>query len=205
MRRVDTERLVLEPVTSANAMTLWRIMQSAHLREYQDVPRHTKDEFARRVDARPKSFDSRSIGRFEWLVVARESQQAIGWISLRVGDGGRGTAEIGYSIVATHRGSGFASEAARAIVDYAFEESDLHHLDACCVPANAASRRLLARAGFSEIRVQRSGAIVRGRPVDIVIFELQRDAWVSAKMLATKKSGTTVESDVATPGLRTRS
>ena len=205
MRRVDTERLVLEPVTAANAMTLWRIMQSAHLREYQDVPRHTKDEFARRVDARPKSFDSRNIGRFEWLVVARDSQQAIGWISLRVGDGGRGTAEIGYSIVATHRGSGFASEAARAIVDYAFQESDIHQLDACCVPANAASRRLLARAGFSEIRVQRSGAIVRGKPVDIVIFELHRDVWLRAKTLASRKNGASAESDVATPGPRTRS
>lgn len=177
MKRLETERLLLEPVTPANAMILWRIMQSAHLREFQDVPRHTRDEFARRVAARPKAFDSRAVGRFEWLIVERGSQQGIGWISLRAGDGGRGTAEIGYSVVATHRGKGYAAEASRAIVDYAFEESDLRQLDACCVPANAASRRLLARIGFSEIRVQKNGAIVRGAPVDIVIFELTRAAW----------------------------
>ena len=177
MKRLETSRLVLEPVTTLNAMTLWRIMQSAHLREYQDVPRHTRDEFQRRVEARPKTFDSRVLGRFEWLVVARDSNQAIGWVSLRVGDGARGTAEIGYSILATHRGTGYATEAAGAVVNFAFEESDLRQLDACCVPANAASRRLLARIGFSEMRVQRNGAIVRGRPVDIVLFELQREAW----------------------------
>lgn len=177
MKRLATARLMLDPVTSLNAMTLWRIMQSAHLREYQDVPRHTRDEFQRRVEARPKAFDSHAIGRFEWLVVARDSDQAIGWVSLRVGDGARGTAEIGYSILATHRGTGYATEAANAVVDFAFEESDLRQLDACCVPANAASRRLLARIGFREVRVQRSGAIVRGRPVDIVLFELQRDVW----------------------------
>ena len=177
MKRLESERLLLEPVTPANAMILWRIMQSAHLREFQDVPRHTRDEFARRVAARPKAFDSRAVGRFEWLLVERESRQGIGWISLRAGDGGRGTAEIGYSVVATHRGKGFAAEASRAIVDYAFEESDLRALDACCVPANAASRRLLARIGFSELRVQKNGAIVRGAPVDIVIFELTRATW----------------------------
>ncbi len=183
MNRIETARLILEPVTAANAMMLWRIMQSAHLREYQDVPRHTRDEFQRRVEARPKHFDTRALGRFEWLVVARESNQAIGWVSLRVGDGGRGTAEIGYSILATHRGTGYASEASGAVVDYAFERSDLRQVDACCVPANAASRRLLARIGFQEIRVQRNGAIVRGRPVDIVIFELQRDVWEKSAAL----------------------
>jgi len=197
--RIETERLVLEPVTTLNAMVLWRIMQSAHLREYQDVPRHTRDEFARRVESRPKSFDSRAVGRFEWLVVVRESQQAIGWVSLRVGDGARGTAEIGYSVVATHRGTGFASEAARAVVDYAFAESDLRQLDACCVPANSASRRLLARTGFTEMRVQRNGAIVRGRPVDIVLFELQRTAWEGSGARPSREAAN------ATPGRRTRS
>ena len=181
MKRLETERLILDPVTPANAMVLWRIMQSAHLREFQDVPRHTRDEFARRVAGRPKNFDSRAAGRFEWLLVERESQQGIGWMSLRVGEGGRGAAEIGYSIVATHRSSGFASEAAHAVVDYAFEDSDLTQLDACCVPANAASRRLLARIGFEEVRVQKNGAIVRGAPVDIVLFELTRDRWAARK------------------------
>ncbi len=188
MKRLETERLVLDPVTPANAMVLWRIMQSAHLREFQDVPRHTRDEFVRRVAARPKSFDSRAIGRFEWLLVERERQQGIGWLSLRLGEGGRGTAEIGYSVVATHRGAGYACEAAAAVLDYAFEESDLRQLEACCVPANAASRRLLARIGFTEMRVQKNGAIVRGAPVDIVTFELTRERWQMRARVTKKRT-----------------
>jgi len=188
LKRLETERLVLDPVTPANAMVLWRIMQSAHLREFQDVPRHTRDEFVRRVAARPKSFDSRAIGRFEWLLVERERQQGIGWLSLRLGEGGRGTAEIGYSVVATHRGAGYACEAAAAVLDYAFEESDLRQLEACCVPANAASRRLLARIGFTEMRVQKNGAIVRGAPVDIVTFELTRERWQMRARVTKKRT-----------------
>ena len=52
MRRLQTARLVLEPVTVANAAVLWRIMQSRLLREYQDVPRYSRDDFERRVAAR---------------------------------------------------------------------------------------------------------------------------------------------------------
>ncbi len=177
MKRVLTERLALEPVTSVNAVTLWRIMQTGQLREFQDVPRYTREEFERRVAARPKAFDARAVGRFEWLVVLRATKRAVGWLSLRVGDQERRSAEIGYSIVNGHRAQGYAGEAARAIVAYAFEESDLREISACCVPANAPSRRLLASVGFVERRLQRNGAIVRGRSVDIIIFELSRERW----------------------------
>jgi RimJ/RimL family protein N-acetyltransferase len=177
VKRLTTPRLVLEPVTPLNAAVLWRIMQSAHLREFQDVPRYTREEFERRVAARPKQFDSIAMGRFEWLMILAGSRQAIGWVSLRVGDHSRGTAELAYSVVAAYRVAGYATEAARAVVAFAFEQSDLRMVEACCVPANHASRRLLTRLGFEEVRVQRNGAIVRGRPVDIVIFEQTRAQW----------------------------
>ncbi len=177
MKRIHTDRLVLEPVTTENASVLWKIMQSGGLREFQDVPRHTRDEFARRVAARPKHFDSRALGRFEWLIIVAASKESAGWVSLRVGDHARGTAEIGYSLLAPHRGRGYASEAARGVVRHAFTETDLKTIDACCVPQNVASRALLAGVGFEEMRVQKNGAIVRGRPVDIVIFEMTRERY----------------------------
>jgi RimJ/RimL family protein N-acetyltransferase len=177
MRRVQTDRLVLEPVTTANAAVLWRIMQSANLREYQDVPRYTREEFQRRVFSRPRHFDARSSGRFEWLLVLAETNQAMGWVSLRIGDHAHSVAEIGYSLMSGFRRRGYALEASRAIVDLAFEDTDLGQVDACCVPGNLASRKLLSKLGFAEVRVQRNGAIVRGRPVDIAIYELPRERW----------------------------
>ncbi len=166
MNRIATERLVLEPVTPHNAVTLWRIMQSAHLREFQDIPRHAREEFERRVAS---------------LIVVASTHQAIGWVSLRVAERVGSSAELGYSLLAGYRGSGYASEAVIALVDYAFEQTGLRHLEACCLPANTPSRKLLARAGFDEIRIQINGAMVRGRPVDIVCFELTRNLWLERR------------------------
>lgn len=192
MKRLVGERLVLEPVTAANAVTLWRVMQNGHLREFQDVPRFTRQEFERRVAARPAVFDMNATGRFEWIVVRSDDRRAIGWVSLRVGDHARGAAEIGYSILSAHRGLGFATEATALLVEFAFDESDLRRVDACCVPENTASRRLLSRLGFDEIRIQRSGAIVRGRPVDIVLFEMPRDRWASRRAAAQDGSANSI-------------
>jgi len=187
VRRVVTPRLLLEPVTALNAAVLWRLMQSAHLREYQDVPRYTRDEFVRRVAARPKRFDSRATGRFEWLIILGTTKEAIGWISLRVGDHSRGAAEIGYSILSGYRCGGYATEAARGLVADAFEATDLRQIDACCVPENRASRKLLGTLGFNEARTQRNGAVVRGKAVDIVIYEMTRDHWLNANAPAPER------------------
>jgi RimJ/RimL family protein N-acetyltransferase len=176
-----TERLLLEPVTARNAVELWRIMQGAQLRQYQDVPRLSKEDFVRRVATRPQRFDGRVAGRFEWLVVLRRSRVSLGWVSLRVGDHRAGVAEIGYSILARARGQGFATEAARAVVDAAFSVADVTQVDACCVPENTPSRRLLASIGFTQARLQPNGAVVRGKPVDICVYAVTREGWARAQ------------------------
>jgi ribosomal-protein-alanine N-acetyltransferase len=173
MTALLTERLALDPVTERNALALWRVMQNAHLREFQDVPRFTRDEFTRRVKARPRGFDGKTPGRFEWLIVERESGTPIGWMSLRITEQTNASAELGYSLLLPARRKGYATEAGRAVVELAFE-TGLTTVEACCVPQNVASRRVLENIGFSQVRLQRSGAVVRGRPVDVCVYRLAR-------------------------------
>ena len=127
MTAIRTARLLLDPVTPRTATVLWRLMQLPQLREYQDVPRYTRDEFARRVASRPTRLDGRAVGRFEWLIREGANEVPIGWVSLRVGDHARGVGEIGYSVLAPHRGNGYASEAVLAVVDAGFERAAHHH------------------------------------------------------------------------------
>jgi RimJ/RimL family protein N-acetyltransferase len=180
VRRVSTQRLVLEPVTMENAVSLWRVMQSGQLRQYQDVPKLSQDEFVKRVAARPQHFDGRAVGRFEWLLSATAAPSPIGWVSVRVADHGKAVAEIGYSLVATARGKGYATEAVRAVIEVAFVDGGMTRLDACCVPENTPSRRLLETVGFTQLKIQPNGAVVRGRAVDVCLYELTLQDWQRA-------------------------
>ncbi len=177
MKRLETERLRLDPVTCDNAETLWKVMQSAHLRDYQDVPYYTLAELRDRILSRPRNFDGRTNGRFEWLLHLRASGAAIGWISLRVGEGGPGIAELGYTLLTEGRGQGFATEGVRAVIAEAFTVTNLAVIEAACVVANLPSRSVLERLAFEEMRIQRNGAVVRGRAVDIFVFRMSRRRW----------------------------
>jgi len=55
---------------------------------------------------------------------------------------------LGYSVDARHEGKGLASEAVRAVVEFAFEELGLHRVMANYQPTNERSGRLLRRLGF---------------------------------------------------------
>jgi len=179
MTVLRTTRLRLEPVTARNAAMLWRVMQAPQLREFQDVPRYTRAEFERRVAQRPKRLHARAVGRFEWLVIPLTSRVAAGWVSLRLGDHAPGVAEVGYSLLEAFRGRGLALEATEAIVAAAFATSDIARVEACCVPENAASRRILERLHFVQTKLQHHGAVVRGQAVDIVVFEQTREHWAA--------------------------
>jgi len=99
---------------------------------------------------------------------------------LRLGDHAPGIAEIGYSLLYAHRRRGYAFEACAAVIGAAFSTSDIARVEACCVIENRPSRNLLERLGFAEIKQQRNGAVVRGRAVDIVVYQLAREAWAQA-------------------------
>lgn len=181
MKTIYTERLVLEPVDVRNARELWRILGMPDLRRYQDIPRVRAEEFERQVRTRPRGLHPKATGRFEWLVRRGDPLESIGWISLRVNDRTPDVGEIGYSLVETARGHGYASEALGAVVDEAFLTTELGELQACCVPENAASRSVLDRTGFHEVRLLRSGAMIRGRHVDVLLYALHRGEWSRAQ------------------------
>src|SRR5712671_6223394 len=56
--------------------------------------------------------------------------------------------ELGYWLGLAHWGQGFATEAARAVIDFAFEEFDVEHLISGARVANPASRNILEKCGF---------------------------------------------------------
>lgn len=62
----------------------------------------------------------------------------------------RHTAEVGlyWAIAPRHRGRGYAGEAGRALVAFAFEEMDMHRIVATTEYDNHASQRVMAKIGM---------------------------------------------------------
>jgi RimJ/RimL family protein N-acetyltransferase len=92
-----------------------------------------------------------------------------------------GAAEIGYWLGLPYWGRGFATEAARALIDHAFGTLRHDALQAGARVGNPASRRVLEKCGFQWTRVglYRIRAINSSAPLDL--FRLDRGLWASLK------------------------
>lgn len=89
--------------------------------------------------------------------------------------------EIGYWIGEPHWGRGIATEAARAVIDYAFSETSITQLLGSARVVNPRSRRILEKCGFqwSGVGLCRVKALGASVPVDR--FQLDRGIWASLR------------------------
>ena len=84
-------------------------------------------------------------------------------------------AEIGFTLAPAHHGKGYASEAAGAMIDALFAQTNVHRIAASIDPANVASMRVLEHLGFRYEGTARRAELVRGEWVDDMQFALLRD------------------------------
>ncbi|CCH30795.1 GNAT family N-acetyltransferase [Actinosynnema sp. NPDC047251] len=84
------------------------------------------------------------------LLVERDSGLVVGSIGL-FWPPHEGAVEIGYGVVPSRRGLGFASEATRRLAEFAFTAPEVRVVHATVELANPASARVLAKAGFRHV------------------------------------------------------
>jgi ribosomal-protein-alanine N-acetyltransferase len=92
--------------------------------------------------------EPRDEGWGAWYVTRREEPLLVGTVGLK-GRPRDGTAEIGYTFVAEAHGRGFATEAGRALVDWAFAHPEVRRVCAQTLPDHGPSLRVMQRLGFS--------------------------------------------------------
>jgi len=106
-----------------------------------------------------------------WSIVWTETKRSIGTISLNQIDQYHGVAELSI-IVGDKRywRRGVATEAIRAVVNYALNTIGLRRITAECETANIGIRRALFANNFLEEGRKHEARIKRGQPIDTVLY-----------------------------------
>lgn len=138
---LQTARLALRPITAADWPAIHRYMSDANVTRW--LPEGTlSEEQAQAFAARNAGGDAKAIA-----VIERASDQFVGHMVFHPWFG-PATQEIGWVIAADRQGRGYATEAARALLDYAFTTLGSHRVIATCQPENPASWRVMEKLGM---------------------------------------------------------
>jgi len=104
-----------------------------------------------------------------------EAAGAIGYV--RSADVERFSAEIGYWLGEAHWGRGIATEAVQLVTTYVFDVANLLRLFALPFADNAASIRVLEKAGFVCEGILRQSAVKYGVPRDQAMYARLNQRW----------------------------
>jgi RimJ/RimL family protein N-acetyltransferase len=86
-----------------------------------------------------------------FLLVLRATDGVIGRCGFKGPPGADGAVEIAYGVDPEHQGKGYATEAAGALVSYAFTNGQVRVVRAHTLPQPNASTRVLTKCGFQRV------------------------------------------------------
>jgi [ribosomal protein S5]-alanine N-acetyltransferase len=154
-----------------------RALSRAHLTPWE--PQWARDELARsafRRRLRQYQREVREDQGYAFLIFKETTAALLGGLTIsNIKRGVSQTASVGYWIGLPHVGSGHMTDAARAILPFAFTTLGLHRLEAACLPHNAASARVLEKTGFRREGTARRYLKINGIWQDHDLYGLLHD------------------------------
>ncbi len=163
-RILETDRLILRPITLNDAEDLF---------EYASDPENTKHTFPTHQSIEETEwvisnlFMSAPLGNF--AIELKESGKMIGTCDLRVNEGEK-SAELAYAINKKYWGNGYAPEAAKRLLELAFQDLKIERLWAKFSSENPASGRVMEKIGMEKEGTLRHTKNLCGDFVDQVVY-----------------------------------
>ena len=149
MAQLQTNRLILRQWRDSDIPTFIEMGQDPRVMEF--FPTLWSEEKSRDCAAYFREhFTENHFGFF--AVELKETQQFIGFVGIaKVGFDSHFTpaVEIGWRLASQHFGKGYATEAAREVLRFAFADLGLDEIVAFTVPANIPSRHVMEKIGMS--------------------------------------------------------
>jgi ribosomal-protein-alanine N-acetyltransferase len=173
---LQTARLRLRAFEDADAQDLFALQSNARVLRYWDGPPWTERSRAEKFIARCREMEKEGSGAR--LAVDRASDGAfIGWCVLSGWNPDFRSAGLGYCFDDAAWGHGYATEAGRVLLRWAFDTLDLNRVQAETDTRNVASARVLEKLGFLREGTLREDCVVNGEVSDSWVYGLLRREW----------------------------
>jgi RimJ/RimL family protein N-acetyltransferase len=184
---IETERLVLRPFTRGDVDAVFAYRRRDDVARYLSDGPMTHESVAEALATRVGHDGLRVEGDKIFLAVERKDQHGvIGELSLILRSEGWRQGEIGYIFHPDQHGQGFATEAARMLLQMGFGGAGLHRVFARCAAANTASWAVMERLGMRREAHFRGHAFSKGAWEEELIYAVLEDEWREQGVSRTK-------------------
>ncbi len=157
-KAIETERLILRSSMMEEQKRLWEILMIPEVNKWYltSGKKHASDKEYWTWENQEKFYKSKvdksqKPDVFCWSIFLKETKEVIGQVSAQENGEDITIRDVGWFIDPKYQGKGYATEAAKAMIDYMFNEVEINEISSGAVKDNTASCRIFEKLGFTKI------------------------------------------------------
>ncbi len=170
-KNLETERLLLRRVSKDDLNEILELRGNPETMKFIPRPLVKTEEDAlnhfKMIDEKIEKNEG-----INWAITVRGNPKLIGIIGHYRIQPENHRCEIGYMILPQYKGQGIVTEAIKAVLEYGFEDMNMHSIEAVIDPDNIASERVLQKNGFVKEAHILENEYYDGKFWDTVIYSI---------------------------------
>ena len=170
---LHTNRLELRKIHPVDIHEIFAGLSDQRVIQYYGVSFETLTQTEEQMDWYESLWKDRT--GIWWGICQKGEQQLIGACGFNNYEEDQQKAELGYWLIPEYWGRGFASEALKAIVEFGFEQMQLHRIEAFVEEGNKVSGRILEKFQFIHEGTMRNCEYKNGRFISLMIYALLKE------------------------------
>jgi [ribosomal protein S5]-alanine N-acetyltransferase len=174
---LTTERLILREFVESDWETVLDYQQEPLYLRYNEWDSRTPDQVREFIQMFLDYQKQEPRIKFQLAITLKSSEQLIGNCGIRKGSVEAQEADLGYELDPGYWGKGYATEAARIMLDFGFSHLALQRITAWCIADNAGSARVLEKIGMHLKSRTRKHQYFKGRWWDTLSYSISREEW----------------------------
>lgn len=176
-KELYTKRLYLRPFrfNDDEDMLQYWVSDPDIQRMYSEPVYATKEEVRGLLEQYVSSYAKDDY--YRWAIIEQQSGICIGQIAFYLVDSTNHFCEIEYCIGSQFQRKGFATEATKTVVDFAFEQINAHKVQICHKEINLPSKGVIQKCGFTYEGTLRDYFCMDGVYVNRLYYSMLRSEW----------------------------
>lgn len=180
-REIESDRLILRPFryTDDDDMLEYWISDPKIQSMYSEPVYTTKEEVKELLDKYIGSYERDNY--YRWAIIEKSSNICIGQIAIFLVDDKNHFCEIEYCLGSKFHRKRYATESVNRILDYCFNDINVHKVQVCHKEMNMASQGVIKKCNFTYEGTLRDFFYMEGEYVSRLYYSMLRDEYLLMK------------------------
>lgn len=175
--KLQSKRVILQEMEESDWIGVHKYASQSKVCQYQPWGPNSEQESINFVKQVLVDAQKQPRSRYVFSLILKENEEMIGAGEFNIRDDTNQAGEIAYIVNPRYWGLGYATEAAKQLIAFGFNELNLHRIFATCDARNIASAKVLEKAGMIKEGVIRENILIKDGWCDSLLFSILDREW----------------------------